>query len=224
LVTTTEGRAALAADMNIVDAGWVDWKPPVQTVPPTSPPSFSEDIFGTASVVYVAPCVADLSKIRLVAHLSGDVTEVLPYLNAALPGAFYNPEGQTLTLMDRHRMVVLYPRRATVAKADEIVDAWRTLEALRVSANETWSRRSELTPSYEMRQKPPALEIYRRLPGTNCGQCGEKTCMAFALRIWIGELEPSLCKPVYEGEHAYRRQAFQEICAGLGSPTRADGG
>ena len=27
------------------------------------------------------------------------------------------------------------------------------------------------------------IEIYKKLPGTNCGECGESTCMAFALRV-----------------------------------------
>jgi hypothetical protein len=27
------------------------------------------------------------------------------------------------------------------------------------------------------------IEIYKKLPGTNCGECGESTCMAFALKV-----------------------------------------
>ncbi|MBU7034592.1 MAG: hypothetical protein HXS49_05335, partial [Theionarchaea archaeon] len=27
------------------------------------------------------------------------------------------------------------------------------------------------------------LDLYRHLPKTNCGECGEKTCMAFASQI-----------------------------------------
>lgn len=86
-------------------------------------------------------------------------------------------------------------------------------------ANDVWSRKDSIQPSFELKKKPPALEIYKRLPGTNCQECGEKTCMAFALRLWMGETDPYLCRPIFEGEYPHLRDAFLEICAGLGLNT-----
>ncbi len=37
------------------------------------------------------------------------------------------------------------------------------------------------------------LKIYEFLPKKNCGECGVKTCMAFALRLMEGTAEPSEC-------------------------------
>ena len=219
VVTDAGGRAVLGEDGAIADSGWVDYRPPCHAVPMTAPETFSEDVFGAASIMLLGPCVADTTKVRLIAHVSGDLSNALPYLNAVVPGAFYNPEGQSLTVMDTYRMVVLYPHRITIAKADDLVDAWRTLEELRVKANQTWIRRPEIEPSYEMRRKPPALEIYKRLPGTNCRVCGEKTCMAFALRLWSGEVALSLCEPVFTGEQRHLREALQEVCKGLATAT-----
>jgi len=31
------------------------------------------------------------------------------------------------------------------------------------------------------------LEIYRKRPKTNCGDCGESACMAFALKVQTGQ-------------------------------------
>ena len=118
--------------------------------------------------------------------------------------------------MDGYRMVSLYPRRITVAKADDIVDAWRALEAIRVRANEVWSRRTDIEPCYEMRQKPPALEIFKRLPGTNCRACGEPTCLAFAVKVHGGDASISDCSPVFAGDFSHLREALLEICRGLG--------
>jgi ArsR family metal-binding transcriptional regulator len=216
LRTGMEGRALLGEIKNITCAGWVEYRQPAVEVPASQPPQFAEDQFGQAAVVYLAPCVADLSRIRLIAHVSGDLTQVLPYLNSSMPGAFYSHELPSLTLMDGYRMVVLCPKRISVAKADELVDGWKTLETLRNLINQTWQRRAEIAPSTLSRQKPPALEIYKRLPGTNCRECGEKTCMAFALRLWKGELKPALCKPVFKGDRTDLQSAFLEICAGLG--------
>ncbi|MFP4056370.1 MAG: (Fe-S)-binding protein [Candidatus Brocadiia bacterium] len=197
-------------------SGWVDYRPAQFAVPTEAPREFEEDVFGHAAVMVLAPCVADPTKIRIIAHLSGDLTEVFPYLNAEMRQASYNVHGPTFTFMDRYRMVSLYPRRVAVAKADEIVDAWRVLETLRVRANEAWARRGEIEPSYEMRERPPALEILKRLPRTNCGACGEPTCTAFAVKVWSGERAVSECTPVFDGEHGELSDALVEVCSGLG--------
>ena len=197
-------------------SGWVDYRPAAVEVPQETPRTFKNDVFGEAAVMVLAPCVADPTRIRVIAHLSGDLSEVFPYLNAEMREASYNLHGPTFTFMDGYRMISVYPRRIAVAKADEIVDAWRTLEMIRLRANDVWTRRGEIEPSYEMREKPPALEIFKRLPRTNCRACGEKTCLAFALRVWSGESAASRCRPVFAGEFAHLKSALVEICAGLG--------
>jgi ArsR family metal-binding transcriptional regulator len=58
------------------------------------------------------------------------------------------------------------------------------LEKIRLLVNCTWAQRQTITPLYTQRYKPLALEIYKRLPRTNCPEYGEQTCMAFAVRLW----------------------------------------
>ena len=218
LAMSSEARGILAArgEMDFVCSGWVDYHAPQINVPEQGPPTYSEDVFGRAAIMVLAPCVADVSKIRIIAHISGDLTEVFPYLNTDMHEGSYNRHGPTFTFMERYRMVSLYPRRITVAKADEIIDAWRTLETIRRRVNEVWASRARITPSYEMREKPPALEIFKRLPRTNCHACGEPTCLAFAVQVWQGRRSPRECSPVFEGEHGHLKDALVEICAGLG--------
>ena len=204
------------AGADIVSAGWVDFRPPAQAVPGVPPQEFTEDIVGRVAIVVLAPCVADLDRLRLTAHLSGDVAEALPYLNAELSQGSYVAKLPVLTFMDGHRMVSLFRDRVAVAKADDIVDAWASLERVRCLLNDVWSRREAITPSFELRRRPPALEIYKRLPGTNCKGCGEATCMAFAWAVWRGDAAPRLCLPVFEGDRGDLRDALLAICAGLG--------
>lgn len=197
-------------------SGWVDYHPARLAVPTEPPREFEDDVFGRAAVMVLAPCVADATKIRTIAHLSGDLTEAFPYLNAVMREVSYNVHGPTLTFMDGYRMISVYPRRIAVAKANEIVDAWQTLEALRVRTNKVWARRGAIEPCYELRERPPALEILKRLPGTNCRACGEATCLAFAVSVWSGDIDVRLCRPAFEGEHGHLKEALTEICAGLG--------
>ena len=217
LAMDAETRITLAhRDNEFVCSGWVNYQAARLEPPPDDPPAFADDVFGRAAIMVLAPCVADETKIRLITHIAGDLTEVFPYMNAKMQTASYNQNGLTFTFMDNYRMISLYPHRITVAKADEIVDAWRVLEMIRVRANKTWAQRDEIEPSYEMRKKPPVLEILKRLPMTNCKQCGELTCMAFACQVHAGMASVSVCKPVFQGDYGHMREALLEICRGLG--------
>jgi ArsR family metal-binding transcriptional regulator len=197
-------------------SGWVEDREPGRVVPAQAPPVFSEDVFGTAAVMVLVPCVADLERIRFTAHLSGDLHEAFPYLNVEMIEGCYTPRGPTFTFMDQHRMVCLHSRRIVVAKADGIVDAWRVLESIRCRVNRVWARRNTIKPSYEQRERPPALEIFKRLPRTNCKECGEPTCLAFAAKLWRSQTAAARCRPVFGGSHGHLKEALLEICRGVG--------
>jgi len=226
LVMSREVRGRLeAAAPTVIYSGWVDYRAPhveISNGPAPQEPQ-PDDCLRRSSIMFLGPCVADETKIRLIAHLDGDLGPVLPYLNAIIPQASYTPAAETLTYMEGYRMIALYRQRITIAKADEIVDAWRTLEDIRQLAEQTWSNRNAIKPSFEIRRKPPAIEIFKRLPRTNCRICGELTCLAFAVRIWTGEVSPRLCTPVFEegGKFSYLREALLEICAGMGIGAQA---
>ena len=218
LIVDEEARMGLLhrAGEALLASGWVDYRPSALAVPAEAPAEFEQDVVGRVAIMLLTSCVADTSRIRLIAHVSGNLADVFPYLNAEMPQACYSIDGPTLSFMDGYRMVSLYAHRVAIAKADDLVDAWRCLEAIRCRVSETWSRRGTIEPSYQMRARPPALEIYKRLPKTNCRLCGEKTCLAFALRLWNGEVEPGRCRPMFEGPYRHSQEAFLEICRGLG--------
>jgi ArsR family metal-binding transcriptional regulator len=208
-----------SAGGDVANAGWVDFRPPRQAVPHEEPPEFAADVFGRMAIVLLAPCIADRARLRLVARFSGDVAEALPYLNAEFRKGSYLPKLPAFTYMDGHRMVSLLRDHAAVAKADDIVDAWATLERVRCLVDDVWTRRAEIAPSFESRRRPPALEIFRRLPASNCKQCGEASCLAFAWAVWRGDADPHLCRPVFAGDRGDLKDALLAVCSGLGGAT-----
>ena len=44
------------------------------------------------------------------------------------------------------------------------------------------------------------IDIYKKLPGNNCGECGETTCMAFALRVKSAKRKISECPYVIQDD------------------------
>jgi ArsR family metal-binding transcriptional regulator len=217
VVLDEQARSAMASDNEaFLCSGWVEYRDYGHSVPPNPPKIFQEDLFGHFSISSIAPCIADPDRLRIICGFKGDISNVMPYINSEMPSGMFVKDGPHFTYMDSYHMVSLYPHRITVAKTDDIIDTWHVLEKIRCMINDVWSRKDAITPSYEMRQKPPALEIFKRLPGISCGECGQKTCMAFALLLWQGMLKPTLCKPVFSGNYTYLKDAFLSICTGLG--------
>ena len=84
-------------------------------------------------------------------------------------------------------MVILFivtPPKLKMVKDEDEAD--RILEWLKREINETWDKRSEITPSYESAPKPQIIEILKRLPRSNCRECGQPTCMVFATQVAEG--------------------------------------
>ena len=121
----------------------MDHRTPAEGVPATPPREFAEDLLGRVAIVVLATCIADPSRLRLIAHFSGDVAEALPYLNAEILKGSYVPTLPVFTYMDGHRMVSLFRDRIGIAKANDIVDAWASLERVRCLANDVWARRAD---------------------------------------------------------------------------------
>lgn len=58
---------------------------------------------------------------------------------------------------------------------------------------------------------PSIYEVYEFLPKTNCGKCGESTCIAFASKILRRETGLDECLPLKEPSHSNQRQKLVEL-------------
>ena len=70
------------------------------------------------------------------------------------------------------------------------------LAALTDVINATWNHRHELAAVTASRQAPRPLDIWTLLPQTNCGRCGEATCMAFTVALIQHKRKLTECLPL----------------------------
>jgi len=98
-----------------VPVGWTIGRPGFRSLA-SRRGRFEPDMFGQAAVMFIGPCMADEAKVRLIVHIGGNLTEVLPYLNAAMPQACFNPGSPSLTFMEEQRLITLYPRKVISAR------------------------------------------------------------------------------------------------------------
>ena len=220
LIVSDAARGALHAAVKdgLLIAGQVWYRAPApDALADLGPePAPGEDVVGRIAVTFVGTCVAEEDDLRLTAQIEGDLAPVFPYLNAEMRGGTFNPQGPTFTFMDGPRLINLFPHRVAIGRLREMQDAWRTLARLKRLVNDVWARRASIQPSYERKVRVSALEVYSRLPKTNCGQCGEATCIAFAAKLLNGEQRLEHCAPVFAGEYEHLRPALEDLAAGLG--------
>jgi ArsR family metal-binding transcriptional regulator len=161
--------------------------------------------------LFTPPCEPGAERFSARARLGTDVSPVLPYLNAVLPGAIYQPNVPVLTWKQAQHSIAVYPRELLVSNTPNRVTAQEELEKLISFLNETWQRRREITPSDKIRRRPTPMELFKLLPQTNCKACGEPTCFSFALKLSAGQQTLEACPPLFDPVLADPLAALREI-------------
>jgi ArsR family metal-binding transcriptional regulator len=146
------------------------------------------------------------------AHLHVDIGELLPYLNAALPDARLFPGAKALIWQDAGRKYAFRSWEISAAPVKDNEEARTAIVKAARIVNDVWRRREELVPDFTPRKPPPGLlELYRLLPGSNCGECGRSTCMAFARALKQAAAIVAECPPLWSAAQEKRRQKLQEM-------------
>ena len=152
-------------------------------------------------IVSIAPCLADGAQFKVTALLSDDVSLLLPYLNASLKSCVYEPFKSTLTFNCMGSPVILQPDRVIAGRLREVDNAESILDAVVEFINRVHDQKESLKPEYTTKDLPQPKEVYALLPQTNCGDCGEATCIAFTVKLIKGEKRVEDC-PHLSSENA----------------------
>jgi ArsR family metal-binding transcriptional regulator len=129
------------------------------------------------------PCLAEPGKIIVIGKPSHPLDEVIPYL-ATLPSIIaYNPDQRTLTFRRQPGFLSLQREEVYITQVKDVQEGLELLAALTESVNAVWEHRHELVAVTTSKRTPRPLDIWELLPRTNCKQCGEATCMAFAVGL-----------------------------------------
>jgi ArsR family metal-binding transcriptional regulator len=167
------------------------------------------------TITKVLPCLVDPDMIRVTAETSVDVSDIMPYLNRLMPGASYNHEAKTLTFTEKPGVITIYPTSIEMGRIQGVGDAISILSWIRDMVNATYENRERIQPSTEIRVLQP-LQLYRYLPQTNCKQCGELTCLAFAVQVLREEQRIGNCKPLLLPEFREKAVGLFRILDGMG--------
>ena len=135
---------------------------------------------------FVLPPNPKARHLRCYAHLDTDISEVLPYLNTVLGGYQYYEEPPMLTLKFQAKLITLSAQMIAINMVKDEGEAEKILGWLKEEINDTWKKRREIKPSFEVAPRPGILDILKLLPKDNCQECGQPTCLVFATQVSQG--------------------------------------
>ena len=138
-------------------------------------------------------------SVQCFAHLDQDVSEVLPFLNANLGGFEYVSDPPAVTFRSQGKLITVHGRKIAINALKDETEARKIVEWLKNEINDAWENRADIDPVYEGQGRPQVIEILKRLPKTNCGECGAPTCMVFAARVAEGAKGAEDCPPLGHG-------------------------
>jgi len=173
-------------------------------------------------LVYIKPCTTGGGRIKFRAKLDHPVYEVLPYLNAEIKTGLYIPQAKTFTYKIESHIINISGENLTATQLTNEAQCYEMIDHLKDLINDTWERKDQITPYEETRERPNAIQLYKLLPKTNCKECGQATCMAFASKLILGTCRLYQCPVVKEEQYASNFQALESNLQLLGYETEAD--
>lgn len=156
------------------------------------------------------PCLAEPGRIIVIGKPNRPLEDVIPYL-ATLPGVIaYNPETRTLTFRRPHGFMTLYKDKVYITQVVDSTEGLQLFEALKDAVNTVWDKREELVAVMRPKSAPRHLDVWSLLPQTNCRQCGEATCLAFAVAVLQQKRLLNECPPLQSDSSFADRKATLE--------------
>ncbi len=162
------------------------------------------------TLIRTLPCLAEPGKIIIIGKPSRPLEDVLPYL-ATLPGVIaFNPNQCTLTFRRQPGFLTFQREQVYITQVKDVQEGLELLSALHESINRVWEKRNELIAVTENKRSPRPLDVWTLLPQTNCRECGEATCMAFAVGLLQEQRSVHECAPLVRDKNFSERRVSLE--------------
>ncbi len=156
-------------------------------------------------------CNPAAQTVNALADLEEDIGEALPYLNTVLKGCQYDHEEKILVVKRDGHLITFRPRQIALTKLEDEDETRSVLEELQGIINAAYAGRENIEPTYASRPSLRPLDVFKFLPGTNCRECGEPTCLAFAVKLAAGEVEGKQCPLLSAPEYKEKNQKLTSL-------------
>ena len=173
-------------------------------------------LLNSYKITRILPCIADPEKIRVIAEVSDEIHEVFPYLNAVIKGCIYNHPALTLTIRNEEKLITLHTKHVTMTLIEDEKEAHEMLNWVKDLINQTYQNKDQIEPNYSEGGQLKPSDIQKLLPGTNCKECGFRSCLAFAFKLVDQKIEIVKCLPLFSDQFKEKRKVLLETLKNAG--------
>jgi DNA phosphorothioation-dependent restriction protein DptG len=166
--------------------------------------------------IVLPECNFSAEKVNAIVTLSEDISGILPYLNRILKGLHYIDQSKILTVKMEGHLVTFRPKEIAITKLEDENEARQVMERLKQIINETYQNRERIEPDFTTPKELKSADLLKLLPGTNCRECGERTCFSFAFKVVRHEAEISKCRPLFSEKYEEKRKALLHLLSSSG--------
>jgi len=158
----------------------------------------------------IKPCIIAEGQISVLLQLDNELHHVLPHLAVKFPPGIVNylEKKNILTLSIYERLITVYPSgKVSMNKTNTKEESIEIIREISTLINKTHQEVQEGKTASSMALKEKLskigpLTIYKCLPQTDCAECGQTTCMAFAMKVLSGESKLYECMLLHEMGYA----------------------
>ncbi len=161
-----------------------------------------------AEIRQLLPCIADSSKFRVIANMTPPLGGVLKILEPIFPRGNYSDIKDSLIVKRGEIITTIFGRgKVSMRMVKNENEAREELENLRNTINEAILK--GVVPAPREKARVELMDIYKFLPQTNCGKCGEQGCYSFAIKLMAGQVTLEKCTLLKEPKYAYNEEQLQ---------------
>ncbi|MFH0825181.1 MAG: (Fe-S)-binding protein [Pseudomonadota bacterium] len=188
-----------------------------------APDAVWRDVLGGIRVDLVRAALTDPNRLRIEISFYSDVAYLIPIMARLIRGGAFRPDVPVLAFEEEHRLVVITRNGMVISRADDLLDFRIILRTAVDFFLQAFDLRFTVAPAVESRHGLGAMEIFKRLPGIDCRECGLDGCMEFATTIITGRMRIQRCPPLLESNYAANLESLYWVLPIMGLEQAAAG-
>ncbi len=169
---------------------------------PTAPPPEEcyKEILGDISIDKVSFSLTNPVRFDLEIGFFKNIGDLIPLLPNFIKSGSHVIGSRVFCFNEGDRLICISEDKFILSRIEDLLDIWIILRSCVDLLISAWKRKETLQPVTESNYGVGAIEIYRRLPGTDCGICGCPNCMEFAIKLFMKKTEIFYCTPLAKPE------------------------
>ncbi|MEM3011165.1 MAG: (Fe-S)-binding protein [Candidatus Bathyarchaeia archaeon] len=177
---------------------------------------FPEAFVKKIDIKEITPCTADPDRIKFLAQTDKPLGEVLPILYLSIPNAKYSEKLEALSYRYKQHLVTMFSSgRIGMTYVKDRNEAEKLVEEAKNLINRAFIHlKTHGKPTPELigaKKELDPMKIYEKLPKTNCKECGEQGCFAFAAKLLNSEKSLQDCPPLTTEKYSTNKTQIEKM-------------